>query len=353
MSIALAFALAGSLAVALPNLDAASLRPLVVRGNTVMTDRGVPIRLRGVNVACMEWSSDGEGHVLKTVEVAIKDWKVNHIRLPLSQDRWFGMAPEQKDSGVAYRNLVRQCVDLCAGNGVYIMLDLHWNNAGEWGENIGQHVMPDMYTLEFWKDCAEVYKNHPAVLFDLYNEPHDTTWEIWRNGGEISETRGVGARQGPFKPVTYQTPGMQALVDAVRETGAKNLIVAGGLDWSYDLSGVLGGKGLKDPKGNGILYACHAYPFKGDTVDQWIAKMKRYTKELAVVVSEFGANNPPARANEPNPWVVSVLGAMKAHRWNYTAWDLHPAAGPTLISNWDYTPTPSFGALVKADLEKP
>jgi hypothetical protein len=29
---------------------------------------------------------------------------------------------------------------------------------------------------------------------------------------------------------------------------------------------------------------------------------------------------------------------------------MHTEAGPTLISDWNYTPTPEFGALVKATL---
>jgi len=70
---------------------------LKVVGTRLVTDKGDRVRLRGVNCASMEWASDGEVHVLDTVKVAIRDWKVNVVRLPLSQDRWFGKAPEQKD----------------------------------------------------------------------------------------------------------------------------------------------------------------------------------------------------------------------------------------------------------------
>jgi aryl-phospho-beta-D-glucosidase BglC (GH1 family) len=90
----------------------------------------------------MEWTSNGEGHILQSVKVAIEDWRVNHIRLPLAQDRWFGKAPEQKDDGKAYRAPVKEVVDLCASKGCYIILDLHWSDMGQWGANIGQHSMP-------------------------------------------------------------------------------------------------------------------------------------------------------------------------------------------------------------------
>jgi hypothetical protein len=319
--------------------------PLRVVGRRVVNSRDEPVRLRGVNTACLEWTSDGEGHILKTAEVAIRDWHVNHIRLPLSQDRWFGKAPEQKDDGAAYRALVRQVVDRCASRGCYVMLDLHWSDAGEWGKNIGQHVMPDRNSLEFWKSAAVEYRDHPAVLFDLYNEPHDVSWDVWLRGGQVTEK---ATNRAPAR--SYEAVGMQAMLDAVRATGAKNVVVAGGLDWSYDMSGFLEGKLLSDPNGNGVIYANHAYPFKGDTVEKWIAKMEAAAAKLPVIVSEFGSEA-QMHGGRGEQWVREVLEALEAHQWAWTAWDLHPAAGPRLISDWKYTPTPFFGKWVKQALD--
>ena len=45
-----------------------------------------------------------------------------------------------------------------------------------------------------------------------------------------------------------------------------------------------------------------------------------------------------------------MLQALEDHGWSWTAWDLHPAAAPCLISDWKYTPTPSFGRWVKQAL---
>lgn len=326
------------------------LSPLHVQGNHILDEKGQPVRLRGVNVASLEWSSDGEKHILETARVAVQDWKANIIRVPLSQDRWFGKAPEQTDKGAAYRALVRKVVDYCASNRCYVLLDLHWNDAGVWGKNIGQHVMPDMNSLEFWRDCAHEYRNNPAVLFDLYNEPHDTTWDTWRDGGDIDERSGAGARQGSFLPVKYHTPGMQAMLDTVRAAGANNVVVAGGLDWAYDLSGFLKGYVLKDPKGRGVVYACHSYPFKGDTPERWLQKLDAALPSIPVIMSEFGDEPKGDDRTKPSPWVEQVVRAMEARGCNWTAWDLHPAAGPTLISDWNYTPTPYFGVVVKEAL---
>jgi hypothetical protein len=328
--------------------------PLKVVGTRILNNKDQPVILRGVNAASLEWTNNGEGHILQTVKIAIDDWRVDHIRLPLSQDRWFGKAPEQKDEGKAYRALVKEIVDLCASKGCYIILDLHWSNVGEWGTNIGQHSMPDTNSLAFWKDFAPVFANHPAVLYDLYNEPHDVSWDIWLNGGTVTDR--PNQRGAPAK--TFEAVGMQKLLDTVRATGAKNVVVAGGLDWAYDFSGILDGRQLKDPDGNGVIYANHAYNNKGHSVETWIGRMEKATAKLPVIVSEFGGSGGPNRraafGRAPNPkgddWLLHVMQALQDHNWSWTAWDMHPSAGPTLISDWNYTPTPDFGVFVKQAL---
>ena len=229
--------------------------PLKVVGTRLVDQAGRLLRLRGVNCAGMEWSSDGDGHVLKTFQVALKGWHANLVRLPLAQDRWFGKAPGQMGGGAGCRALTRELVDFCNTNGSYIILDLHWSDAGEWGKHIGQHQLPDQNSVAFWKDCASTFKDNPAVLFDLYNEPQEVSWDMWLNGGQVTETEDkTGAR------LAYHSPGMQALVDAIRETGARNVLLAGGVNWAYEVVGLAEGHALSDPRGNGVVYAVHPYP---------------------------------------------------------------------------------------------
>jgi hypothetical protein len=333
-------------------LQAAPL-PLRVEGTKILNSKNEPVTLRGVNAASLEWTSDGDGRILETVRVAIDDWHSNIIRLPLSQDRWFGKAPEQNDVCEPYRALVKQIVDLCSSKNCYIILDLHWSDANQWGENIGQQPMPDKNSLMFWKDFAAVNANNPAVLFDLYNEPFGTSWDIWLNGGKVTSRPN---RSGQ-KAITYEAAGMQTLLDTIRATGAKNVVIAGGLDYAYDFNGILDGKQLKDPNGNGVIYANHVYDNKGDSVFTWIANMEEASAKLPVIIGEFGGSGGPNRragwwGQSPSTamgddWLLHVLQAIQDHNWSFTAWDLHPAAGPTLISDWNYMPTPDFGVYVK------
>jgi endoglucanase len=193
--------------------------------------------------------------------------------------------------------------------------------------------------VAFWKDAAARYKNNPAVLFDILNEPHDTTWPVWRNGGTV-QTKGG----------TIQSVGMQALVDAVRGTGAKNLIVAGGLSYAFDLTGIVKGYALNDDDGNGIMYATHFYNWHGG----WAQHILGVAAKYPVLVGECGADImkmnfiPANRQENPYTWAPDAIGFIQKNHLNWTAWCFHTRATPDLLLDWDYyTPTPFWGAFVK------
>jgi len=316
---------------------------LHVAGNKVLNPAGQPVWLQGVNVVSLEFLVKGD-HVLKSVLVAVDEWKANLIRLPVKEEYWFGRAAGQKDGGAAYRELVDAAITLVANRGAYVLLDLHRFRA------------PRAEHAEFWKDAATKYKNHPAVLFDLFNEPHGTTWEVWRDGGFVAEKKGPADEDAFLTPEErakggkgFQAIGMQALVDAVRGTGARNIVVAGGLDWAYDLSGIARGFALKDTTGHGIIYATHIYPWKRG----WQEKVLVIAERHPILVGEVGADVKkmsfiPAEAQEdPYTWVPDMLGLIQKHRFHWTAFSFHPAATPVMITGWDYTPTPFWGAFVK------
>jgi hypothetical protein len=327
--------------------------PLKVVNTHVVNSRGERVRLRGVNAPGLAWSNDGEGrHVIKAMEVAIRDWHANTVRLPLSQDRWLGKAPYQKDGGKFYRALVHEAVELCASRGGYIILDLHETDEGEPGHHLGAHHMPDRNSVPFWKDLAHTYRNHPAVIFDLFNEPHDVSWEVWRNGGRVTEPSKDGVKR------EYEAVGLQTLLDTVRATGARNVVIVGGLQYAQDLSWFIKGNRLNDPSGHGMLYAYHWYDYKGAwPMAKRIQFMERATRSLPIIISEFGAgyreSSPrftPKERESCERWLRQVLQALEDNQWDWTAWSMHPGAIPCLITDWKCTPSPEFGAWVRKAL---
>jgi hypothetical protein len=327
--------------------------PLKVVKTHVVNSRGQRVRLRGVNAPGLSWSNDGERHqVIKTMEVALRDWHANIVRLPLSQDRWFGKAPHQKDGGKSYRAIVHEAVELCASHGAYVILDLHETDVGQWGHHLGFHRMPDRNSIDFWKSLAHAYRDHPAVIFDLFNEPHDVPWAVWQHGGKVTETFKDKSRH------EYEAVGMQALLDTVRATGARNVVIVGGLGYASDLSWFIKkGNRLDDGKGHGMLHAYHWYWAKGENTAKRIKGIARATRSLPVIFTEFGAG---LRASDPRftaqgrefseRWLRQVLQGLEDHECDWVAWSLHPGAYPCLITDWKCTPSPWFGTWVRKAL---
>ena len=327
----------------LPDTPGCKSAELAVKGNRLVSrSDGREVWLQGVAIASLEWSAGGD-NILKSVTNALTEWNANAIRLAVKSDFWFGRGPWQNDKGVKYRALVDEVVRQCEQKGAWAVIDLH------------EYRAPEQKHADFWRDVATRYANHPGVLFGLLNEPHDVSWEVWRNGGWVEDK--PKAKDGVFAEnkeavKRFHSVGMQRLLDAARKTGARNVASAGGLDWGYDLSGVLQGYALADASGNGVMYESHVYPWKRE----WQAKFLDAAAQYPILIGEVGCQPermpfiPPEAHEMPETWAPDMLGCIQKYRLNWTAWCFHPKASPCLLLDWDYTPTPYWGVPAKAAL---
>jgi hypothetical protein len=316
---------------------------LHVEGNRLLKKDGTPVLLQGVNVVSLEWSAEGE-QVAKAALVAMEQWGANIVRLPVAQKWWFGRGAGQKDGGTAYRQRVDEVVNLVANRGKYLLLDLH------------QFGAPRQEHAEFWESAAAKYKNHPAVLFDLFNEPHGMSWEVWRNGGEVAEKKKPGEEDAFLSDEekakiaqARRSIGMQRLLDTVRGTGARNVVLVGGLDYAYDISGIVNGYALEDKGGNGIVLSTHIYPWKKGWAEKVLVAVEKYP----ILVGEVGAGAkkmewlPAEYQEDAVTWVPEMLGFIQKHKLHWTAFAFHPKAGPPMLEDWTYKPNAAWGAFVK------
>ena len=96
--------------------------------------------------------------------------------------------------------------------------------------------MPDaQYAPQFWTGVANAFKGNDAVVFDLFNEPYPDMATDWNKTLRLDSACATAA---PAPASRYQVAGMQDLVNAVRATGATNVLMIGGLDWTNDLTPV-------------------------------------------------------------------------------------------------------------------
>jgi len=302
--------------------------------NRIYNSNGKEIRLVGANVPSLDWGTgENVGHL--TYEL-FANWNANVVRLCVVPNRW-------SDS---YKATVDRVVALANSFGKYVILDNH------------EYVSPTQQTLNFWKDAAVRYKDNPAVLFGLLNEPHSVSWDIWLNGG---------VREG----VTHI--GHQQLVNEIRALDANNIIVAGGLEWGYSLAGISANNFARilvdTPDGRGIMYDSHAYPWKDDnqSFSGHATRVLSVAVRAPVLIGEFGIEEEGLDVTgwamnhtvKQMPWYMeTVLNWMETHGLHFTAWNFHPNSTPRMVlgdSNWNarqnITPNQFFGQQVYARLK--
>jgi hypothetical protein len=329
---------------------------LRVNGNKLVTAAGTTYRLLGVNrssaeFACVQgkgiWDSPQPDQA--TVD-AMKAWNIHAVRIPLNEDCWLGTFGTP--SGTEYQTAVKQYVDLLVANGINPILDLHWTH-GAYTGNISacpdvnatcQKPMPSAeYTPRFWTSVANTFKGNNAVLFDLFNEPYPDAANNW---SDMTAAWKCVRDGGTCTGITYEVAGMQDLVDAVRATGATNVLLVAGLTWTNDLTQWLAYKPV-DPAGN-IVASWHSYNFNACvTVSCWDSQIGSVAAQVPVHAGEIGQDTCA------HDYIDQVMAWADANGVGYTAWTWNPwgcTGGNVLIQDYTGTPTQTFGEGVKAHL---
>ncbi|HKT05979.1 MAG TPA: cellulase family glycosylhydrolase [Rugosimonospora sp.] len=356
--------LAGGLATTASPAAAAIPRPappLRVVGNQLVTFRGTPYRLLGVNrssgeFACIQGHGMWDGPADQATIDAMKTWNVHVVRLPLNEECWLGTSdvPAGGTSGAAYRDAVRDYVNLLVRNGMNVILDLHWTYGQYTGLGAGcadvkatcQKPMPDLrYTPRFWSQVARTFRGDNAVIFDLFNEPYPDAANGWTDMTEAWTCLRDG---GTCTGIGYPVAGMQLLVDTVRATGATNVVMTGGLTWTNDLSQWLRYE-PRDRTGN-LVASWHSYNFNGCvTTTCWDSTIGAVAAKVPVQAGEIGQNTCA------HDYIDQVMAWADAHHVGYTAWTWNPwgvcdSVGNVLIQDWAGTPTATYGEGYRAHL---
>ena len=290
------------------------LSPLHVQGNKLVNAAGQTVVLHGVNhsgteYACVQGWGMGDGPTYdQAVVTAIKSWRTNAVRVPLNEDCWLAInGVPAAYSGATYQQFIKNWVTLLNQNGIYAILELKWTAPGSTPAT-GQVPMPDMdHSPTFWAQVANAYKGNNTVIFELFNEPFPdnqqnstAAWVCWRDGGTCP---GVG----------FQAAGMQSLVNAVRGTGATNVLALGGVSYANALYQWLAYK-PNDPLNN-MAAVWHVYNFNiCSTVSCYNANAGPVLAQVPVIVTETGADN-----CDPT-WWNTYLSWLDTNGVSYLAW---------------------------------
>lgn len=337
-----------------------------VAGPALVEAGGHPVRLVGVNRAgsefkCVQAGSPGargtgvfDGPTDPVSVAAMAAWRVNVVRLPLNEDCWLGInGVNPQWGGRAYQAAIAQYVATLHEGGMRVILDLHWSAPGAFAA-LGQQPMPDSdHAPDFWRSVAGAFRNDPAVIFDVFNEPYldqsfqqdraVNPWHCWMSGCTLIKYITEGQESRPY---VWQASGMQALVNAVRSTGARQPIMVAGIGWASDTTGWLPYR-LTDPA-HQLVAAWHAYPGSGCANQNcWEQYVRPVAEQVPVLIGELGdsvcgdAGYVGGLLNWADSVGVGYLG------WTWNTWS---NCENVLVRSYDGTPTPQYGTAFRDHL---
>jgi endoglucanase len=313
-----------------------------VVGNRITTARGHHPILRGVVRSGMEYMpvetrSIADGPMSASEVAAMKAWHVNVVRIPVNEDAWNGRGASRVRKA-AYRSAVINFVHLLNGHGIIAIIDLHWTD-GPSGRAINQQPMPDLaHGIPFWTSVAKTFKGNNSVIFDLFNEPYPPSWSAWRNGGRVPG-------------ISYRIAGMQTMVNAIRATGATNVLMVAGMHWASDLS-EFNKYAPTDPAHN-IIADWHAYSDNQcNTPAKWNSTVAPVAAKYPVIAGEFGGPASNRGGSTIPVYVQRLLPWLDAHHMSYTAWGFETDGGPNLLSSYSRWRPNAYGAWYKSYISR-
>lgn len=268
--ICLAFAAAG-LIFLLNASPAAAAGEVSVRGNEFLRD-GKPWIAKGVGIvgrtAPAEFTK-GKGYLQARNQFgaeeleSVRQFGANVIRFQVSQG---GSDPQSSIYSADYLKEVLAAVKMArdAGFSVIVCVD------SQRPSGLDETGMPNAKAERAWRSLAPLFAKDRGIMLELFNEPApkgpdaapQNDWPTWRAG-------------------------MQPIVDAVRQAGARNVILADGLDWARMLNDA---PALSDPLSQ-FAYAVHPYYASNFRVEaDWDNIFGRFAATHPVMATEWNVN---------------------------------------------------------------
>jgi endoglucanase len=342
------------------------LAPLRVAGRHLASRRDDrPVVLRGVNRSGLEYAEpsstrgflDAAGLAEGDIDEIVRAWGATIVRVPFNQD--FALNGRGGRTSDDYLAALDQVVAWAAARGAYTLLDLQWIDADTpRGTNADGTInrvpaLPDARTIDVWRRLAVHYRDEPAVLFDLFNEPHDPLFDDLTPLDGIREDGAIVRLSSRQVGMAEWQPWAHRLVEVIRCEHPDAVIFVSGVAWAFDLRGFPLRNRRGEPLPN-LVYSTHVYPWSrtglvrlGSYEAEWARAFGRLAETHAVFAAEWGGDAGSC------DWGRRLEAWLRARGIGWTGWSW--ADWPRLVADCracDYTPTP-FGTLVRDALRRP
>lgn len=330
-------------AITLPTQPSQSTNPATLSGllrvhsNQIVDASGHTVVLRGAHVTSafgyvLAWKHGADPFNALNPEVFAtmqQQWSMNVVRIPISY--WvYLLSPK------SYLSKLDTVIQEANAAKLYVVLNNRDDDQA--GSPYGTNAsLPKPETITLWKMLAGHYKSNPMVMFDIFNEPAQTSWAQWLHGGGT-----VKGSTGKSAPVI----GMQDVVKAVRSVAAQQIIIA---EASTEMEGFygIGNDLLQDPN---VMYSMHEYfDWKQHNQDRspagWDIKFGSLSATHPVLVGEWAflpnANHivfcEHLTTGQADQLVQLFLTYMQQHHVSWTAWDFD--LDHLILNYTNFTPT--------------
>ncbi|ATB42935.1 Endo-1,4-beta-xylanase A precursor [Cystobacter fuscus] len=287
---------------------------LQVVGNQIRNQSGVAIQLKGMSLFWSQWG--GTFYNASVVNSLADNWKVTVVRAAMGVESGGYLT-----NPAAEKARVKTVVDAAIAKGLYVIIDWHDHNA----------TAHTAQSKAFFTEMAQLYKNTPNVIFEIFNEPDNESWTQVR---------------------TYAVE----IIGAIRGAGAPNLVVVGTPTWSQDVDVAAGNPITQYPN---VAYALHFY---AGTHKQFLRDKATtaLNKGIALFVTEFGTCDASGNGNLNLAETQLWMDFMNSRKLSWANWSLNDKAetasalvpGANTTGNWpDSALTPS-GAFIKQKLSQ-
>lgn len=225
--------------------------PLSVNGRFIVDKTGDPVSFAGPSFF---WSTTGWGqerfYNADAVRFFAEDWNAGIVRAAMAAEREGSYLTDPAANAARAFTIVDAAIE----NGLYVVVDWHSHRAEENTQE----------AIGFFREVATRYGHTPNLIYEIYNEPLDTTdWS------------------------TVVKPYSETLIEEIRKIDPDNLIVVGSQSWDQDLD-----KAADDPilGYSNIVYSVHFYA--GSHKDRERAKAQyAIDKGLVLMATEWGSVN--------------------------------------------------------------
>lgn len=286
---------------------------LQVRGSQLCDQNGQPVVLRGVSLG---WHNLWPRFYNKgTVDELTDKWHASVIRA--------AMGVKIEDNYLENPTFALQCmtpvIEEAIKDGVYVIIDWHAH---------------DMYTdkaAEFFGKMSAKYGKYPNVIYELFNEPVEDSWESLKQ---------------------YAT----TVIKAIRANDPDNIILMGCPHWDQDIDKVAASpiEGVSN-----VMYTVHFY---AATHKQYLRDRMQKAVEggLPVFVSECAgmeaSGDGPLNEEEYDKW-IDLMERLKISWVNWSLSDKNETCSMLLPrakadGNWTDDVIKPWGKLVRKTLMK-